>query len=138
MNPISRITPKIIELADDNRPPLRPIQAKSPSFHIRDKSPPNPHVDVVITWHCENIGWIQDIDPHLSAVTTLVLLHKIDESDLAKPGCSTSIPENLLDIVYVRLPNKGRDTHSPFAYISNHYESLASFTISYRQIITGP
>lgn len=129
MNPFSSVMAKSNDLADGNRFLLRPIQARSPSFRIRDKPTSDPHVDVVITWHCENIGWIKDIDLQLSAVTTIVLLHKIDESDLTKPGCSTTIPESSLEIVYVRLPNKGRDTHSPFAYISNHYESLSSFTI---------
>lgn len=96
---------------------------------LRDRRAPESHVDVVITWHCESIDWLSDVSPELSSVITIILLHKIDESDLSKPGCSLNIPETTLEVVHVRLPNIGRDTHSPFAYISNHYENLASFTM---------
>lgn len=96
---------------------------------IRDRPSPESHVDVVITWHCESIDWLSDVSPKLSSGITIILLHKIDESDLSKPGCSLNIPETTLEIIHVRLPNIGRDTHSPFAYISNHYENLASFTM---------
>ena len=106
------------------------VKAASPlSFRIRDTLVSDSHVDVVITWHCESIDWLSDVSPELSSAMTIILLHKIDEADLSKPECSLKIPETTLEIILVRLPNKGRDTHSPFAYISNHYENLASFTI---------
>ena len=98
-------------------------------LQIRDKPAPESHVDVVITWHCESIDWLSDVSPELSSVTTIILLHKIDEADLSKPDCSLNTPETNLDVIYVRLPNVGRDTHSPFAYISNNYENLAPFTM---------
>jgi len=105
-------------------------KAASPrSFKIRDRLVADSHVDVVITWHCESIDWLSDVSPELSSSMSIILLHKIDESDLSKPECSLKIPETSLEIIHVRLPNKGRDTHSPFAYISNHYENLASFTM---------
>ena len=99
---------------------------------IRDRPAPESHVDVVISWHCdcESIDWLSDVSPELSSVTTIILLHKIDEADLSEPECSLNIPETNLEVISVRLPtNIGRDSHSPFAYISNHYENLASFTV---------
>lgn len=99
-------------------------------LQIRDKPASESHVDVVITWHCESIDWLSDVSPELSSVTTIILLHKIDEADLSKPECSLNIPETNLEVIQLRLPsNVGRDTHSPLAYISNQYENLASFTM---------
>ena len=99
-------------------------------LQIRDKPAPESHVDVVISWNCESIDWLSDVSPELSSVTTIILLQKIDEADLSKPECSLNIPETNLEVIQVRLPsNVGLDTHSPFAYISNQYENLASFTM---------
>ncbi len=97
---------------------------------IRDGPAPESHVDVVISWQCESIDWLSDVSPELSSVTTIILLHKIDEADLSESECSLNIPETNLEVIRVRLPtNVGRYTHSPFAYISNRYENLASFTM---------
>ncbi len=87
------------------------------------------HVDVVITWHCESIDWLSDVSPELSSVVTVILLQEIDESDPSKPGCSPNTPETNIEVIHVGLPNIGHDVHSPFAYISNHYENLFSFTM---------
>jgi len=106
------------------------VEAAIPSsLRIRDTLVSDSHVDVVITWHCESIDWLSDVSPELSSAMSIILLHKVDESDLSKPECSLKIPETTLEIILVRLPNKGRETHSPFAYISNHYENLAFFTM---------
>ena len=106
-----------------------PSLLRYPSLPIREKPLDEHHVDVVVTWHCESIDWLSEILPELSGQMTIILLHKVDESDLAKPECRPNIPETSLDIKYVRLPNIGRDTHSPFFYISNHYETLSRHTI---------
>ena len=106
------------------------VNVASPrSFKIRGSLVSESHVDVVITWHCESIDWLSDFSPELSSAMSIILLHEVDESDLSKPECSLKIPETTLEIILVRLPNKGRETHSPFAYISNHYENLAPFTM---------
>jgi len=117
--------------ADSNRSFSSSVRQRGLSLPLlRDSTTSGLHVDVVITWHCESIEWISDIAPELYPYVTVVLLHKVDASDLTKPECQRhSIPNTLLDTVYTRLPNKGRYTHSPFAYISDHYESLASFTV---------
>jgi len=69
---------------------------------------------VVITWHCEDIKWVQDISPSLAPLITLVVLHKVNPGDLKDHKCSAPLPEVPFEIVEVQMPNRGRDVHSQF------------------------
>eukprot|EP00957_Ditylum_brightwellii_P091979 7003374-Ditylum_brightwellii.AAC.1 len=69
-----------------------------------------------------------DIVPEISSLLTIVLLQKVDLSDLNRPECKPHVPETSVKTVYIKLPNKGPDMKSLFAFISNHYDTIATHT----------
>lgn len=97
-------------------------------FRIRDTPPSKPHVDLVITLHCDSIDWIKDISPELAPVLTVVILHKVSDEE-KKPECNPAIPKIPIDVKYIRLPNAGRDGGSQFTYISKTYHALPTYTM---------
>jgi len=57
-------------------------------------------------------------------------MHKDDPSDLNRPECELDVvPDTPIETVYVKLPNEGSDIQSFFSFISNHYNTLATYTI---------
>eukprot|EP00957_Ditylum_brightwellii_P026382 1995626-Ditylum_brightwellii.AAC.1 len=98
-------------------------------FRIRDEPVADEHVDVIVPWHCESNEWTMDIMPEISSLLTIVLLHKVDPSDLNNPECKPPLSETLIETVYIKLPDKGPEIQSLFSFISNHYETLATHTI---------
>lgn len=99
-------------------------------FKIRDFVPPDGHVDVVITWNCEDLAWIGKISPVFAPILTVVLLHKLDkEEEHKRPKCLAALPKTPFNVSVVRLPNRGRDIHSPFSFITNNYHTLAGYTM---------
>jgi len=99
-------------------------------FKIRDFVPPEDHVDVVITWNCEDLEWIGQISPVFAPILTVVLLHKLDKEEEHKsPKCLAALPRTPFNVSVVRLRNRGRDIHSPFIFIKNNYRTLAGYTM---------
>jgi hypothetical protein len=99
-------------------------------FKIRDFVPPEDHVDIVITWSCEDIEWISQISPKFVPILTVVLLQKVDkEWEKKVPKCHTQVPKTPFNVSVVRLRNRGRDIHSPFIFIKNNYRTLAGHTL---------
>eukprot|EP00957_Ditylum_brightwellii_P033680 2552454-Ditylum_brightwellii.AAC.1 len=98
-------------------------------FHIRDEPVVDEHVDVIVPWRCESNEWTMDIMPEISSLLTIVLLHKVDPSDLSKPECKPPLSETSIKTVYIKLPDKGPEIQLFFSFINNHYETLATHTI---------
>lgn len=132
---LTRLSPmgeQVISITPTLAPPAKETRPRSPwvrSFQIRATKPPEPHVDLVITSHCDSIEWIQDIDAKLASVLTVVVLHKVSDNDMEKPECNPARPKTPINVVYVHLPNAGRDGGSQFTYISKTYHTLATYTM---------
>mmetsp|Transcript_78002 Transcript_78002/g.135180 ORF Transcript_78002/g.135180 Transcript_78002/m.135180 type:complete len:475 (-) Transcript_78002:37-1461(-) len=112
--------------------PSKDARPRSPwvrNFQIRATPPPQPHVDLVITSHCDSIDWIKDIDPKLASVLTVVVLHKVNDKDMEKPDCNPPKPKTPINVMYIHLPNAGRDGGSQFTYITKTYHALATYTM---------
>jgi hypothetical protein len=92
-------------------------------------------VDLVITWHCEDISWIQNISTDYSNVLRVFLMHKIGDTDAeTNQDCAASvaedaIPEVTFKVFEIRLPNKGRDIHTPLFFLDKRYNTLADYTV---------
>lgn len=105
------------------------LRGQAFDFRVRSSTPPSLQVDLVIAWHCEDLAWIQSINPALVGILSIILLHKVSEADGKDPRCSGLYPKVAFNVTYVRLPNFGRNVHAAFAYFANTYDSLATYTM---------
>lgn len=104
-------------------------QEPGPHLPDRESTPPEPHVDLVVTWHCDNISWIERIQPDLAKVLSIFLYIKRDLADDRRADCNTALPKTTIPMKVRKVPNKGRDGHTQFEFIRNNYDHLATFTM---------
>lgn len=104
---------------------------QEPGSHLpdRESTPPDPHVDLVVTWHCDDISWMEKIQPELAEVLSIFLYIKRDPEDENRASCNTTLPKTIVPVKVRKLPNRGRDGHTQFAFIRNNYNHLATFTM---------